>query len=96
MKKWILSLLTIAGTVIAVLAQDLASKDVPAPVATAFKSKYAGASDTKWKLTKGGTTKQISNWKGKRPRLNLLKEGNGFLPKSVLPKIKFLTQSVRI
>ncbi len=63
MKKFILSVSLLAGTMTSiVVAQDLKSKDVPEAVKTAFAKKYPDAKKVSWEKEKGNYE---ANWGGK-------------------------------
>jgi hypothetical protein len=63
MKKFILSLSILAGTMTSIaVAQDLKSKDVPEAVKTAFAKKYPDAKKVSWEKEKGNYE---ANWGGK-------------------------------
>ena len=62
MKKIILFVSVLAGTMTIAMAQDLKAKDVPEAVKKAFVSKYPDAKKVSWEKEKGNYE---ANWGGK-------------------------------
>ena len=56
-------------------AQDLAAKDVPAPVASGLKTKFPDAADVKWKKNKSGKYEADFKLSGKKAEAKFLADG---------------------
>jgi len=68
-------LLILLGISQALFAQDLAEKDVPAPIVSTFKSKFPDAAETKWKKNKSGKYEADFRLSGKKAEAKFMADG---------------------